>query len=459
MKTRFLSVLVLIGASGLFLLYAAGPSLRPDGADKVQRVDQTPPKVDPTRKIAGMTAVPDLTGMAEGVEVAKTLDKAGLKVGSVTYDATPAGWRVRVVLSQEPAAGRFAPRNSTVDLVVTLGPAGGPRDVRVPEVVGRPLSEATASLEGAGLFADVRSASGRTIPSVLVGRQDPVPGRTLRVGSRVTLTASSDVLVPNVVGLTEARAMGAITAGGLRQGSVARVPAGDREPAGVVRTQTPGAGSRVRLDSAVDVVLTVEAKVPRLAAMTEPQARTVIERMGLVVGEVTYREMPGYFREGVVDQAPPPDNPVRRGTRVNFTVGIFIPREIVFKSVHVTDDTDSSGSGEIWVRATVNGTPHIIGGNLAIESGGFANLDYRVSLPALPLPPPDRWTRLRVEARDDDSGFAWANVFERGEYESLGTSEEVMFPRHPVSDTRANMFGKGTNTIAGAKFRVVFEIR
>lgn len=459
MKTRILSVLFLIGASGLLLLYAAGPSMRPEASEAVQQIDQTPPKVDPTRKIAGMTAVPDLAGKAEGVDVAKTLDKAGLKVGSVTYDATPAGWRVRVVLSQNPGAGRLVPRNSTVDLVVTLGPAGGPRDVRVPDVVGRALSEATASLEGTGLFADVRSASGRTTPSMLVDRQDPVPGRALRIGSRVTLTASSDVLVPNVVGLAEARAMGAITAVGLRQGSVERVVAGGREPAGVVRAQTPGAGTRVRQGSAVDVILTVEAKVPRLAAMTESQARTVIERMGLSVGEVTYREMPGYFREGVVDQAPPPDNPVRRGSRVNFTVGIFIPREIVFKSVHVIDDTDASGSGEIWVRATVNGTPHIIGGNLAIESGGFANLDYRVSLPTLPLPPPDRWTRLRVEARDDDSGFAWANVFEMGEYESLGTSEEVTFLRLPISDTRANMFGKGTNTIAGAKFRVVFEIR
>ena len=108
MKKKFLPVLFLIGASGLLLLYASGPSLRPDAADTVQRIDQTPPKVDPTRKIAGMTAVPDLTGKAEGVEVAKTLDKAGLKVGSVTYDATPAGWRVRVVLSQDPRrAGSF----------------------------------------------------------------------------------------------------------------------------------------------------------------------------------------------------------------------------------------------------------------------------------------------------------------------------------------------------------------
>ena len=182
----------------------------------------------------------------------------------------------------------------------------------MPDVVGRPLSEATARLEGAGLFADVRSASGRTIPSMLVGRQDPVPGRTLRIGSRVSLTASSDVLVPNVVGLTEARAMGAITAGGLRQGSVARVAAGDRNRRAWFGPKRPSR-TRVRQDSAVDVVLTVEAKVPRLAAMTEPQARTVIERIGLSVGEVTYREMPGYFREGVVDQAPPPDNPVDGG--------------------------------------------------------------------------------------------------------------------------------------------------
>lgn len=459
MKIKILPFLFLIGIFGLVFAIGDGSAARTGSEGQAQQIDETQVKVKPAQKVMPLTAVPDLTGKKEGVEVGKTLEKAGLRTGDITYDATPAGWQVRVVLRQNPAPGAFVPKNSRVNVVITLGPPGGPRDVRVPDVVGRSLSEATATLESTGLFTDVLSSSSRTIPSNLVDRQEPAAGRTLRIGSRVALTASADVRVPNVVGLTEAGAMGAIVAGGLRMGAMRRVVAGDRERAGVVSTQTPNSGARVRQDTVVDVTLTVEAIIPRLNGMTEPQARALIQRLGLSVGEVTYREMPAYFREGVVDQAPPPNNPARRGTAVNFTVGIFIPREIVFTSVHVTDDTDPMGSGEIWVQATVNGTKHMIGGNLSIESGGSATLDFHVPLPGMPLPPPERWIRLQVEARDDDTGFVWANVFETGDYDSLGASEEVVFLRIPASDVRANMYGKGTNTIAGSKFRVVFEIR
>jgi hypothetical protein len=59
-----------------------------------------------------LRAVPDLTGKREGVEVAKTLDKAGLRVGETTYEPTPAGWQVRVVLRQNPIAGSKIPKGA-----------------------------------------------------------------------------------------------------------------------------------------------------------------------------------------------------------------------------------------------------------------------------------------------------------------------------------------------------------
>jgi beta-lactam-binding protein with PASTA domain len=435
-------------------LFAAG------AAAVAPQVEQQIPVVDKDKIIRTdvMVTVPDLTGKREGVEVAKTLDKAGLRVGGTAYEPTPAGWQVRVVLRQNPAAGSKLPKGGRVDIFVTLGPAGGPRDVRVPAVVGQTIEEATRNLERVGLLTDVISSFARPSPVNVVDRQDPAADRTARVGTRVTLSASSDVLVPNVVGLTEARAYGLITANKLRVGAIRRSAAGERESVGVVREQSPAASTRVRQDSAVDFTLTVEAMVPRLTDLTEAQARALLERQGFLVGEVSYREMPGYYREGVVDQAPPAGQAARRGSAVSMTVGVFIPREIVFKAIHVSDDTDPYGSGEIWVRAEVNGTAHMIGRNLAIESGGYATLNYTVSIPPYSFPPPDSYIRLRVEARDDDSGFAWANVFEVGEYESLGATPDITFPRSPA-DSRANMYGKGTNSVAADKFRIVFEIR
>ncbi len=422
---------------------------------------QIPPPVIDKEKI-GLTsilrAVPDLTGKREGVEVAKTLDKAGLRVGETTYEPTPAGWQIRVVLRQNPVAGSKIPKGGRINIVVTLGPAGGPRDVRVPGVVGQTIEEATRNLERVGLLTDVISSFAGPSTVNVVDRQDPAADRTARVGTRVALTASSDVIVPNVMGLTEARAYGLISANRLRVGSIRRAVAGERETAGVVREQSPASGTRVRRDSAVDFTLTVEALVPRLSDLTEAQARALLERQGFLVGEVSYREMPGYYREGVVDQAPPAGQAARRNSAVNMTVGVFIPREIVFKTIHVSDDTDPNGSGEIWVRAEVNGTPHMIGGNLSIESGTSATLNYTVSIPPYSFPPPERYIRLRVEARDDDSGFAWANVFERGEYESLGVTPDITFLRCPP-DSRTNMYGRGMNSLAAGHFRIVFEIR
>ena len=175
---------------------------------------QIPPPVIDKEKI-GLTsmlrAVPDLTGKREGVEVAKTLDKAGLRVGETTYEPTPAGWQIRVVLRQNPVAGSKIPKGGRVNIVVTLGPAGGPRDVRVPGVVGQTIEEATRNLERVGLLTDVISSFAGPSTVNVVDRQDPAADRTAKVGTRVALTASSDVLVPNVVGLTEARAYGLIS--------------------------------------------------------------------------------------------------------------------------------------------------------------------------------------------------------------------------------------------------------
>ncbi|WP_422391694.1 protein kinase domain-containing protein [Arthrobacter sp. N1] len=157
-------------------------------------------------------AVPDLLGRAE-VDAAARLGAAGLAVGGLEQEyseTVPAG----NVLRQTPDAGAERRRNSTVDLVVSRGPA----PVAVPEVTGLTAAEASAALEQAGLVpavAEVEEFS-RTVPRGAVVVQSPT-GTEVQRGTTVTLTLSRGprlVRVPNVFSLSEDRAVAALEEAG-----------------------------------------------------------------------------------------------------------------------------------------------------------------------------------------------------------------------------------------------------
>ena len=96
-------------------------------------------------------SVPQVTGKTED-EARTALENAGFRV-TVTNkedaDADPGS-----VLSQNPASGASAARGS----VVTITVAEEPKQVEVPNVVGRSQNEATRTLSRAGLGIDVEEA-------------------------------------------------------------------------------------------------------------------------------------------------------------------------------------------------------------------------------------------------------------------------------------------------------------
>jgi beta-lactam-binding protein with PASTA domain/predicted Ser/Thr protein kinase len=118
--------------------------------------------------------VPDVTGK-EVEDAASTLDDAGLrsKVVDERFDDTvPEG----EVIRQSPKDGQ-APKDSVVRLIVSKGPPM----VDVPSVLGRPIGEATATLQRAGLKVSAYGPrSGR------VFSQRPRNGQAPK-GSTVTL--------------------------------------------------------------------------------------------------------------------------------------------------------------------------------------------------------------------------------------------------------------------------------
>ncbi|MPY11146.1 Stk1 family PASTA domain-containing Ser/Thr kinase [Arthrobacter bussei] len=157
-------------------------------------------------------AVPDLLGRAE-VDAAARLGAAGLAVGRLEQEyseTVPAG----NVLRQTPGADAERRRHSTVDLVVSRGPA----PVAVPDVTGLTAEEASAALEQAGLVpavAGVEEFSG-TVPRGAVVSQSPT-GTEVQRGATVTLTLSQGprlVRVPTVFSLSEDRAVAALEEAG-----------------------------------------------------------------------------------------------------------------------------------------------------------------------------------------------------------------------------------------------------
>ena len=157
-------------------------------------------------------AVPDLIGSTQ-VEAAAELGAAELALGGLEeeYDeATPTG----EVIRQTPEPGVERRRSTTVDLVVSLGPA----PVAVPDVTGLTEQEAVAALEEAGLEAEVSGTTefSRTVPAGSVISQAP-SGVEAKRGTPVTLTVSQGprmVKVPNVFSLSEDRAVEALEAAG-----------------------------------------------------------------------------------------------------------------------------------------------------------------------------------------------------------------------------------------------------
>lgn len=109
------------------------------------------------------SVVPDVTEFIAD-QAARILQAGGFRLGAV--DSVAAPQPAGVVLSTRPATGTSRPAGSSVDLVVSRGPA----NIRVPDVVGMDRLQARQAIEAAGLRVG-------TITTRAARRQ--TPGRVL----------------------------------------------------------------------------------------------------------------------------------------------------------------------------------------------------------------------------------------------------------------------------------------
>ena len=192
---------------------------------------------------------------------------------------------------------------------------------RVPDVVGRQVTEAVRELGERGYTADVEArANSEGAPGTVLS-QAPEAGTELDQGEPVTVLVARGPgrsQVPRVVGLSAARALVRLQAAGLRGRTV---KAASRRPKDQVLKQSPAPGTELRKGS--EVVLTISrgprtGTVPSVVGITEASARSTLEGLGYKVA-VT-RVQSSQPRGFVVSQNPTSGTRAAKGTVVTINV-------------------------------------------------------------------------------------------------------------------------------------------
>jgi serine/threonine-protein kinase len=204
-------------------------------------------------------AVPDLTG--DSVDQARsTLEGHGLNlvVSSNTIEVPASSGLIGLVADQDPNSGTTV--KSGTDVTVFLGVI---RKVTVPDVTTMTSNDATATIQAAGLNADITGSTITNDPALvdIVASQDPAAGATAEEGSIVQLNVYVyQPLVPDFSGMTVPDAQTLATSVGL--GNILAVDgptAPDPADVGTIADQDPVAGTSVAPGTDIGVFVYIAA--------------------------------------------------------------------------------------------------------------------------------------------------------------------------------------------------------
>ncbi len=136
-----------------------------------------------------VTLTPELRGgAARRAQIA--LQQQGSRIGSEIYIYSRREAE-NLVIAQDPLPGSTATHDGRISLLVSRGPR--PRSFVMPDLAGRPESEAAAFLSKVGLRpAPSRHDPARRAPAGTVVGQDPEAGYPVGAGDLVTLTIAGE---------------------------------------------------------------------------------------------------------------------------------------------------------------------------------------------------------------------------------------------------------------------------
>ncbi len=200
------------------------------------------------------------------------------------------------------------------------------REVKVPVLVGQPLSNASAAVGDIGLTLKVDDGP-RGDPKIAAGRiaqQDPPPGSIARRGRTIKVWLSRGgvvAAVPKLVGETERTAQLRLQQDGLGVMAVSEIRSNDF-PADVVVAQEPPADSR---SAAVSLLVNRGDRaaafvMPDLIGLSGARSADVLRSAGFRVAVVGQNPYPGVPPGVVIRQSPQAGFQVTAGDTVSLEV-------------------------------------------------------------------------------------------------------------------------------------------
>ena len=270
--------------------------------------------------------VPDVTGLHLRAAEEELLARGLVPHLHLIANSGKRDW---TVLSQETQPGRRAAIGASIGMNIAK-PQNVADGVVMPSLYGMSRGEATELMEHMGLRLQILD-SYSVLPANSVFRQAISPGTRLRPGQTVPIEIAVPppagwtvpiVKVPNVRGLPPAQAYVELMQAGL-QPKLGRENAPDWR-VGHVFTQTPKAGQRVRVGSAITYRVPFRARVPDLRGRTRMQALERLQAAGLQgLGRMRGPQMDGLTE--VIWQEVPHGRVVARGSLVKFNYRIAPP--------------------------------------------------------------------------------------------------------------------------------------
>jgi serine/threonine-protein kinase len=260
------------------------------------------------------TDTPKLLGMSVAqAKAAATHDGLKVKVGNAIYSDT---YREGLVAQQSPKPTERMRDGGTV----TLHPSLGPTHRAVPDVRGKPVAQAVASVKAAHLNPVVVDAVyDPNVAAGLVLRTKPDPGQPVLHDTVVQIVPSKGpppVAVPDVVGMSAKDAQKAINDVGLKW--TVNDAFSDTVPKGKVIAQDPANGT---LTLGSTVTLTVSKgpqlfEVPDVTHKNVNEAKSILQQAGFKANVISLPGGPGE----VLRQSPGGHSMQRKGTTVTLYV-------------------------------------------------------------------------------------------------------------------------------------------
>ena len=270
-------------------------------------------------------AVPNVIGLEQKLAVRKIEDQgfqADVQTGVGTAEDRGK------VIDQNPDGGTRIEKGSTVRILVSVGP----EQVEVPEVVGKPLDEATQTLANAGFRWTTKRVFSPDAPEGEVTKQNPKPGEQAEKGATIALTVSKGqelAAVPDVLQQTRQSAESELRSAGFVPEAVL---VDSDSPQGLVVAQDPDPGTERPKGETVQISVSngpQTATVPDVLDQDQASAESELQAAGFKV-RVVKQDTADPTQDGVVmDQSPAPGLEAQPGSRVTIVVGRFsepVPR-------------------------------------------------------------------------------------------------------------------------------------